>query len=77
MGTPLGECLQRGYLVREVLEVAKFKVNKLDCLRGLEPVSPQAQMHGGSWDVLILLDGDGQCSAPVAEGNCRGNTPRH
>ena len=43
MGPPTGECLQRGYPVKEVLEVAEFAVNKLDCLRGLELVSPQAQ----------------------------------
>ena len=45
MGALLGEYLQRGYLVREVLEVVEFWVDDLDCLRGLEPVSPQAQMQ--------------------------------
>ena len=45
MGTPPGECLQRGCLEREVLEVIEFRVDEQDCLRGLELVSPQAQMQ--------------------------------
>ena len=44
MGTSLGECLQRGYLVREVLEVVESLVDELDCLKGIEPVSLQALM---------------------------------
>ena len=49
MGTLLGECLQRGYPVREVLEVVEFWVDELDCLRGLELMSPQAWMQQGCY----------------------------
>ena len=45
MGAPPGECLQTGYLVREVLEVTEFQMDKLECLRGLELVSTKAQMQ--------------------------------
>ena len=39
MGAQLGECQQRGYLVREALEEVEFQFDELDCLRGPEPVS--------------------------------------
>ena len=45
MGAPPGEWLPRGYMVREVLEVVEVQVDKLDCLMGLELVSPQGQMQ--------------------------------
>ena len=38
MGIPLGECLQRGCLAREVLEEEQFQLDELDCLRDLELV---------------------------------------
>ena len=47
MGTQLGECLPRGYLVRKVLQEVEFWVDELDCLRGLELVGPQIQMQQG------------------------------
>ena len=45
MAAPLRSAYRRGYPVREVLEVVEFWVDELDCLRGLEPVSPQGQMQ--------------------------------
>ena len=43
-------------------------MDKLDCLRGLEPVSLRLGCSGGRWDILILLCGGGQCSTHVLEG---------
>ena len=47
MGTLPGECLQRWYLIRKVLEMVDFWVDELNCLRDLEPVSPQAWIQQG------------------------------
>ena len=44
MGTPLGECLQRGCLARVVLEEEEFQLDMLDCWRDLELAIPLAQV---------------------------------
>ena len=44
-GSPLGECQQKGYMVNEVLEEEEFQLDELDCLRGLELVSPLARVQ--------------------------------
>ena len=56
MGALLGECQQRGYPVKEVLEEVESQFNELDCLWGLKPVSPLAQVQ---WWSL-------ECPLPVA-----------
>ena len=72
MNTPVEECQQRGYPIREVLEEAEFQCDELDCplhcLRGPEPVSPPAWYSDGSWDILVLLWGGGQHFTLIAKG---------